>query len=65
MADRLEEVLERHIRRLRASLETMQSGWLKTSNDGHDTTNESISQTLGWIDELEAALENYRGERPS
>jgi hypothetical protein len=63
VADRLEEVLELHVRKLRASLELMQTGWLKTSNGGHDTTSESISQTMGWIADLENALGNHRDRR--
>ena len=65
MADRLETVLELHVRKLRSSLELMQTGWLKTSNDGHDTTNESISQTMGWIADLENALGNHRDGKAS
>jgi hypothetical protein len=59
MVDRLEEVIES----LPGSLEMMQSGWLKTSNEGHDTTSGSVSQTMGWIDELEAALRNHRNHK--
>ena len=60
MVDRLEEVIGLHIRSLHGSLEMMQSGSLKTSNDGHDTTIESISQTMRCIDELQVALQNHR-----
>ena len=65
VADRLEEVLELHISKLRNSLELMQTGWLQTSNDGHDTTSESISQTMGWIADLENALGNHRDRKGS
>jgi hypothetical protein len=61
MANRLEEALESHLGSLRGSLEMMQSGWLRTHHNGDDTTNESISQTMRWIDDLERALQDYRG----
>jgi hypothetical protein len=56
----LSEAIELHIRSLEGSLQMLQSRWLRTSNDGHDTTNESISQTMRWIDDLRNALERYR-----
>jgi hypothetical protein len=56
----LSEAVELHIRSLEGSLQMLQSGWLRTSNDGHDTTNESISQTMRWIDDLRKALERHR-----
>jgi hypothetical protein len=60
MANRLEEALESHLGSLRSSLEMMQSGWLRTHHNGDDTTNESISQTMRWIDDLERALQRHR-----
>lgn len=56
----LSEAVELHIRSLEGSLQMLQSRWLCTSNDGHDTTNESISQTMRWIDDLQKALERHR-----
>ena len=61
MSDNLTKAVQGHIRSLRGSLEMMQSGWLKTSNDGHDTTSESISQTMWWIKELQTALDRHGG----
>ena len=56
----LSEAVELHIRSLTGSLQMLQSGWLRTSNDGHDTTGESISQTMRWIDDLRKALARHR-----
>jgi hypothetical protein len=56
----LSEAVELHIRGLEGSLQMLQSRWLRTSNDGHDTTNESISQTMRWIDDLRKALDRHR-----
>lgn len=58
--DGLPEVLEIHIRQLQWFLGVMQDRWLTTQSEGHDTTNESISQVMGWIADLESALERHR-----
>lgn len=55
----LRQAVELHIRSLTGSLQMLQSGWLRTSNDGHDTTDESISQTTRWIDDLRKALAHH------
>lgn len=51
----LSAAVELHMRILEASLQMLQSGCLRTSKNGHDTTNDSISQTMGWIDDLRNA----------
>lgn len=56
----LSEAVELHIRSLEGSLQMLQSRWLRTSNDGHDTTDESISQTMRWIDDLRKALGRHK-----
>jgi cytidine deaminase len=60
----LSEAVELHIRSLEGSLQMLQSRWLRTSNDVHDTTNESISQTMRWIDNLRQALDRHRTRNP-
>ena len=58
MEDPLAEAVRNAIGVLRWQLNVMQSGWMTTSAEGHDTTGESISQTMELIRELEVALAN-------
>ena len=59
MPDRLTEVLQNHIERLRASVEMMEAGKLRTHTNNQDTTQESIDQNRVWIAELEEALARH------
>lgn len=60
----LSEAVELHIRSLEGSLQMLESRWIRTSHDGHDTTNESISQTRRWIDDLRKAIARDRACNP-
>jgi hypothetical protein len=56
VTDRLIEAARGAIYVLGWNIQMMRSGWLKTSNEGHDTTNESISQLMAVVKDLEDAL---------
>ena len=56
MEDRLVEAARGAIYVLRWQLDMMHSGSLKVNLEGHEATNESFSQLLGVVTDLEAAL---------
>jgi hypothetical protein len=59
MDDRLTQVLNNHIARMRQAVELMRTGRVRTHEDGKDTTEQSISDNLVWIAELEEVLNRH------
>jgi hypothetical protein len=59
-AERLEQIITNHIDQLEKSTRMMENGKLFTTTNGRDTTDESISDNMVLLGNLERALENLR-----